>query len=178
VSDADPCGNINAKAADLGSSFTGAAAAGCDTVRGGHRRRYRNCDIYHSPTTGVHVPFGVRSELHVPGLRVSGLMATLEQRNHARSFLRKAEEYPAFAEANLAAERTTVAAGDAIHAGICAKDAIITELTGTTTKGKDHALGAKELRQALGQRPNAASAEKGLRELIVSKVRLRRPPRR
>lgn len=97
-------------------------------------------------------------------------MATLVQHNHARSFLKKAEEYLASAEANLAAERPTVAAGDAIHAGICAKDAIVTELTGTTTKGKDHALAAKELRQALGQRPDAASAEKGLRELILSKA--------
>ena len=63
-------------------------------------------------------------------------MATLEHRNHARSFLRKAEEYLASAEANLNAERYTVAAGDAIHAGICAKDAIVTQLTGSTVKGK------------------------------------------
>lgn len=97
-------------------------------------------------------------------------MATLVQRNRARNFLKKAEEYLASAEANLATQRPTVAAGDAIHAGICAKDAIVTELTGTTTKGKDHALAAKELRRALGQRPDAASAEKGLRELIVSKA--------
>jgi hypothetical protein len=63
-------------------------------------------------------------------------MATLEQRTHARSFLRKAEEYLASAEANLTAERYTVAAGDAIHAGICAKDSIVTELTGTTPEGQ------------------------------------------
>ena len=56
------------------------------------------------------------------------MMATLEQRNHARSYLKKAEEYLASAEANLQAGRYTVAAGDAIHAGICAKDAIVTEL--------------------------------------------------
>lgn len=74
-------------------------------------------------------------------------MVTLEQRAHARSFLKKAEEYLASAEANLTAERYTVAAGDAIHAGICSKDAIVTELTGSTTKGKDHALAAKGLRQ-------------------------------
>lgn len=37
--EADPCANINAKAADLGSSFTGNAVAGCERVRGGHRRR-------------------------------------------------------------------------------------------------------------------------------------------
>lgn len=97
-------------------------------------------------------------------------MATLEQRNHARSFLRKAAEYLASAEANLAAERNTVAAGDAIHAGICAKDAIATELTGKTAKGKDHALAARELREALGRRPDAAGAEKALRELVSSKA--------
>lgn len=97
-------------------------------------------------------------------------MATLEHRNHARSFLRKAEEYLASAEANLNAERYTVAAGDAIHAGICAKDAIVTQLTGSTVKGKDHALAAKVLRRALGQRPDAAGAEKGLRELVSNKA--------
>ena len=97
-------------------------------------------------------------------------MATLEHRNHARSCLRKAEQYLASAEVNLTAERYTVAAGDAIHAGLCAKDAIVTELTGATVKGKDHALAAKQLRQALGQRPDAATAEKGLRELVSSKA--------
>ena len=97
-------------------------------------------------------------------------MATLEQRNHARGYLRKAEEYLASAESNLTAQRTTAAAGDAIHAGICAKDAIVTELTGTTSKGRDHALAAHELRQSLGQRPDSASAERGLRELVSSKA--------
>lgn len=97
-------------------------------------------------------------------------MATLEHRTHARSFLRKAEEYLASAEGNLAAQRYTVAAGDAIHAGICAKDAIVTELTGATTKGKDHALAVKELRRALGQRPDAPGAERGLRDLVSSKA--------
>lgn len=97
-------------------------------------------------------------------------MASLEQRNHARSFLRKAEEYLASAEANLEAERNTVAAADAIHAGISAKDAIVTELTGSTGKGKDHATAAKELRQALGRRPEAAGAAKWMRELLSSKA--------
>ncbi len=96
-------------------------------------------------------------------------MATLEQRNHARSFLRKAEEYVASAEANLTAERYTVAAGDAIHAGICAKDAIVTDLTGSTTKGRDHSRAARELKQSLGTRPDAATAEKNLRELVAVK---------
>ena len=97
-------------------------------------------------------------------------MATLEQRNHARSFLKKAEEYLASAEANLQAGRNTVAAGDAVHAGICAKDAIVTELTGGATKSRRHAAAAGELRRALGQRPDAGSAEKAMRELISSKA--------
>jgi hypothetical protein len=39
------------------------------------------------------------------------MMATVEQRNHAKSFLQKAEEYLASAEDNLTAERHTPAAG-------------------------------------------------------------------
>ena len=97
------------------------------------------------------------------------MMVTAEQRNHAKSFLEKAEESIASAEANLAAERYTPAAGDAIHAAISAKDAIVTFLTGSTSKGKDRATAAKELRQALSKRPEAAAAEKALRELIATK---------
>ena len=96
-------------------------------------------------------------------------MATAEQRNHARSFLRKAEEYLASAEDNLAAERHTPAAGDAIHAGISAKDAVATTLTGSPGKAKDHATAAKELKQALGKRPEASEGEKALRELLSAK---------
>jgi hypothetical protein len=97
-------------------------------------------------------------------------MAGAEQRNHARAFLRKAEEYLASAQDNLVAERHTVAAGDAIHAGISAKDAIVTALTGATGKGKDHAAAAKELRIALGTRADASAAEKALRELVSAKA--------
>ena len=68
------------------------------------------------------------------------MMATVEQRNHAKSFLKKAEEYLASAEDNLTAERHTPAAGDAIHSGISSKDAIVTVLTGSTSKAKDHSL--------------------------------------
>lgn len=46
----------------------------------------------------------------------------------------------------------------------------MTELTGATTKGKRHAAAAAELRQALGRRPDAAVAEKAMRELISSKA--------
>lgn len=78
-------------------------------------------------------------------------MATAEQRNHAKAFPKKAQEYLASAEDNLAAGRYTPAAGDAIHAGVGAKDAIVTVLTGATRKAKDHAAAAKELEQALGE---------------------------
>ena len=43
-------------------------------------------------------------------------MASAEQLNHAKAFLRKAEEYLASARDNLIAERPTAAAGDANHA--------------------------------------------------------------
>ena len=97
------------------------------------------------------------------------MMATVEQRNHANSFLKKAQEYLASAEENLTAERHTPAAGDAIDSGISSKDAIVTVLTGSTSKGKDHAAAAKELKQALGKRTEAATAEKALRELLSAK---------
>ena len=97
-------------------------------------------------------------------------MATAEQRHHARSFLQKAEEYLAAAEDSLVSERSTPAAGDAIHAGISAKDAIVSALTGSTGKNKSHATAAKELAQALGQRPEASPAEKALRELLSAKA--------
>ncbi|SDU47357.1 hypothetical protein [Jiangella alkaliphila] len=96
-------------------------------------------------------------------------MATAEQRNHARSYLKKSMEYLESAEANVVAERYTPAAGDAIHAGISAKDAIVTVLTGSTGKSRDHAAAAKELRQALARRSEAATAERALRELIAAK---------
>lgn len=86
-------------------------------------------------------------------------MANAEQRNHAKAFLTKAEEYLASAEDNLAASRFTPAAGDAIHAGTSAKDAIVTVLTGASTKGQDNGTAAKELKQALGQRAEGAKAE-------------------
>lgn len=96
-------------------------------------------------------------------------MATAEQRNHAKSFLNKAEEYLASAEDNLEVGRYTPAAGDAIHAGISAKDAIVTALTGSTSKGKDHATAAKDLARALAKRPQATTTERGLRELLAAK---------
>ena len=96
-------------------------------------------------------------------------MTGLESRNHARSHLQKAQEYLDSARDNLDLERATPAAGDAIHAGISAKDAIVTALTGATSKVKDHAKAAKELRQALGAHSDTATAEKALRELISMK---------
>lgn len=96
-------------------------------------------------------------------------MTGLESRNHARSHLQKAQEYLDSAQDNLDQERAAPAAGDAIHAGISAKDAIVTALTGATSKVKDHAKAATELRQALGAHGDAATAEEALRELISLK---------
>lgn len=87
----------------------------------------------------------------------------------ARAFLAKAEEYLASSQDNLSKERFTVAAGDAIHAGISAKDAIVLSLTGSTNKGRSHSEAVGELRQALGQRSEAAAAERALRELVAAK---------
>ncbi len=96
-------------------------------------------------------------------------MARAEQLNYAKAFLQNAEEYLASAEDNLAAKRYTPAAGDAIHAGSSAKDAILTALTGATSKGRDHATATKELKPALGKRADAATAVRALRELISAK---------
>ena len=101
------------------------------------------------------------------------MMATVEQRNHAKSFLKKAEEYLASAEDNLTAERHTPAAGDAIHSGISSKDAIVTVLTGSTSKGKDHATAAKELNKPLASdqkrpQPKKRSVSCFLRRVTLS----------
>lgn len=96
-------------------------------------------------------------------------MTSVESTNYAKRYLQKAVEYLAAAEDNFDLERATPAAGDAIHAGISAKDAIVTMLTGVTSTAKDHARSARELRTALGSRPEAASAERALRELMSLK---------
>lgn len=97
-------------------------------------------------------------------------MTAAQSKNHARAFLQKAQEYLDSAQDNRDLERATPAAGDAIHAGISAKDAIVTALTGATSKAKEHAAAARELRQALGANAEAATAEKALRELIAAKA--------
>jgi hypothetical protein len=96
-------------------------------------------------------------------------MVWVSTSSHAKAFVSKAEEYLASAEDNLIAERHIAAAGDAIHAGISANDAIVTALTGATRKAKDRATAAKELKAALGKRADAPAAEKALRELISAK---------
>lgn len=97
-------------------------------------------------------------------------MSTAESMNYARQYLRKAQEYLDSARDNFDLERMTPAAGDAIHAGIAAKDAVVTALIGRTSKHKDHAQAATELRSSLTGRPDAAAAEKALRELVALKA--------
>lgn len=64
----DVCAHIDAKAQTLGLAFTGLAESGCEAVRGGHRRRYQNCDIYYSPATGVHEVHGeIRRKYNAKG---------------------------------------------------------------------------------------------------------------
>ncbi len=94
---------------------------------------------------------------------------TAESLNYARRYHRKARDYLDSAQDNLDLERMTPAAGDAIHAGISAKDAIVTALTGATTRSKNHAKAAGELRSAMAGRTDAATAERALRELIAMK---------
>jgi hypothetical protein len=83
--------------------------------------------------------------------------------------LTKAKEYLASAEDNLALDRPWAASGDSIHAGISAKDAIVTALLGATSKSRNHSDGVKELSTALGVRREAASADRAMRELTAAK---------
>lgn len=71
-------------------------------------------------------------------------MTSMESKNHARSYLRKAEEYLASAQDSLDLERATPAAGDAIHAGISAKDALVTALTGGDLVATDLPRGPRD----------------------------------
>lgn len=93
-------------------------------------------------------------------------MTSAASTNYAKRYLQKAEECLTSAEDHLDLERATPAAGVAIHAGISAKDAMV---TGMTSKAKDHAKAAGERRTAIGTRPEAAAAEKALRELTTVK---------
>ncbi len=94
-------------------------------------------------------------------------MTTAESLNYAKRYLQKAEEYLASAQDNLDLECATPAAGDAIHAGISAKDAIVTMLTGATSKTKDHAKSSGELHSGLD--PRLHMPRRTLRELITIK---------
>jgi len=97
-------------------------------------------------------------------------MVGSDRRVQARAFLRKAREYLVVAEDSLERDRLTAAAGNAIHAGISAKDAIVLSLTGNIGKGRDHRQAVKELRAALEGEPEATQLEKALRELVSAKA--------
>lgn len=96
-------------------------------------------------------------------------MTRAEERNNAKRFLSKAREYLETAQDSFDLERPTAAAGNAIHAGISAKDAIVTIRMGTTSKGRDHSAAVKALGRALAKHPEAANAERALRELVGAK---------
>lgn len=59
---------ITDKASALGSGFTGSALSGLETVTGGFRIRYQNCDIYYSSATGAHEVHGdIRAKYNAKG---------------------------------------------------------------------------------------------------------------
>jgi len=92
------------------------------------------------------------------------------RRAQARAYLQKAKEYLAVSEDCYEKERLTAAAGNAVHAGISAKDAIVVSLTGATKKGRDHHQAVKEFRTTLEGKPDADRYEKALRELLSAKT--------
>jgi len=99
-------------------------------------------------------------------------MTTAQARAYSKAFLVKSQEYLASAQDNLAAARHTAAAGDAVHAGICAKDAMVMALTGELSKHSDHRQAIPDLVRSLGKRPETPAAERALRELIAAKSRV------
>jgi LGFP repeat len=50
---AEPCESIDLKANVLGVGFTGVARSGCESIRGGRRKRFDGCDIYSSLEGGT-----------------------------------------------------------------------------------------------------------------------------
>jgi len=96
-------------------------------------------------------------------------MMASQSRSAAQAFLTKSQEYLASATDNMISERLTAASGDAIHAGICAKDAIVMVLVGSVTKHKDHSQATADLKRALGKRAETPEAERALRELVAAK---------
>jgi hypothetical protein len=59
---------ISDKANALGAGFTGNAVSGLETVTGGFRIRYQNCDIYYSASTGAHEVHGdIRAKYNAKG---------------------------------------------------------------------------------------------------------------
>ncbi|WP_148613421.1 hypothetical protein [Nocardioides rubriscoriae] len=96
-------------------------------------------------------------------------MSTAEHRATARDYLDKARQFLLVAESALNGA-DNAAASNAVHAGISAKDAICTVLSGRTAKTDDHRQAVTELRTALGHRPEAAGAAKALRSLLSTKT--------
>ena len=86
----------------------------------------------------------------------------------AAAHLRKAREYIAAADDDLAMERFNAAASAAVHSGINSKDAICLKLTGRTGKADRHEDAVAELR---GVGATAAQLAPTLSRLIKIKKR-------
>lgn len=84
-------------------------------------------------------------------------------------FLDKAEDYLLAAQNEQDGKLWTPAAGLAIHAGICAKDAIAVALTGTTNKTENHRQAVGELETILQGHPDKSRATRALGDLIAEK---------
>ena len=81
--------------------------------------------------------------------------------HEAEAHLRKAREYLASAEDDLAVDRFNAATSAAVHSGINSKDAICLKLTGRTEKTERHLDASAELRRAgPAGRAVAATAER------------------
>ncbi len=101
-----------------------------------------------------------------------------EHRNEAREHVRHAHDFLDGARTSLAFGHLRAAGSDAVLAGIRAKDAICTALTGSTRKSDDHRRAVKELVEALGEHPETSTAERALADLVKFKTPIQYSTRR
>ena len=83
----------------------------------------------------------------------------------ARQHLRLAEEFLAVAEASLEAGRPNAATSAAVHAAVCATDAVCVAFTGERPRGKSHLEAMKLLQRACKGTRHEADAAARVRQL-------------